>query len=249
MIATRSPFPTPRAARPPAIRPVRVSKSTNVVVRSCSTKAVFSGVAATAAPTPNGASAMLASLAHPNWREQCGIIPATHASSKFWGGDNSGCGEIVERLGLQPHPEGGMYAETWRAGRNRRAREWYCDLLPAPRGRAVALASRRCDRDLALLRGRSTRAADECRRSHDGDALCSARTSRPDTRRSSSWHRTCGRPHDRSARGRSSAAPSHPGSPSTASSSRRQGGHLPRPDLQSLTFTSGSKPCDPGGLP
>ena len=58
MIATRSPFPTPRAASPPAIRPVRASKSTNVVVRSCSTKAGFSGVAATAAPTPTIGSAM-----------------------------------------------------------------------------------------------------------------------------------------------------------------------------------------------
>jgi uncharacterized protein len=24
--------------------------------------------------------------------------------------------ELIERLGLQPHPEGGWYAETWRAG-------------------------------------------------------------------------------------------------------------------------------------
>ena len=69
--------------------------------------------------------------------------------------------EIIARLDLKPHPEGGHYRETFRDPRAMpRARVLHRDLFPAGARRTLALAPRRCGRGLALLRRRR---ADACR--------------------------------------------------------------------------------------
>ena len=70
--------------------------------------------------------------------------------------------EIIALLGLAPHPEGGFYRETFRDERGVEGRAWSTAiyfLLEA--GTEVALASRRCGRDLALV-CRSTACARDC---------------------------------------------------------------------------------------
>ena len=63
--------------------------------------------------------------------------------------------DIIRKLALKPHPEGGHYRETFRDPRtHRRPRRLDRDLVPAGARRALALAPRRCGRDLALLRRR-----------------------------------------------------------------------------------------------
>ena len=62
---------------------------------------------------------------------------------------------IIRALDLKPHPEGGHYRETFRhvpqsGGRGAMTAIYY--LLQ--QGRGLGLASRRCRRDLALLRRR-----------------------------------------------------------------------------------------------
>ena len=70
--------------------------------------------------------------------------------------------DIIARLELRPHPEGGHYRETFRDSRtdaNGRAR-FDRDLFPAGARRAFALASHRCGRGLALLRRQRAHLAD-----------------------------------------------------------------------------------------
>ena len=141
---------------------------------------------------------------------------------------------IIEALHLEPHPEGGMYAETWRADATDGATTVRdCDLLPVARGRTLALASRRRRRDLALLRGRRARAADERGRTFRRTPRASVPTSPPANGRSWSWPRTRGRPRNRWAHGRWWAARCRPASSSTGSSSHHRPGNRPEPDLTS----------------
>ena len=66
--------------------------------------------------------------------------------------------EVVRRLRLAPHPEGGFYREIYRApGRGADGR--HLDLFPAG-GRAVALAPGRCAGNLGLARRRAAGAGD-----------------------------------------------------------------------------------------
>ena len=77
--------------------------------------------------------------------------------------------ECIRTLDLQPHPEGGFFRETWRAPAPAGERDRYGHLLPAGSGSRLALAPRRRDRDLALLRGRAARVgalARRCTRRH-----------------------------------------------------------------------------------
>ena len=63
--------------------------------------------------------------------------------------------DIIRTLGMQPHPEGGHFVETWRdapADGSRGAGDG--DLLPAAGRRGVGLASGRRGGDLALVRRR-----------------------------------------------------------------------------------------------
>ena len=63
--------------------------------------------------------------------------------------------DIIARLDLKPHPEGGHYRETFRDSRTDAERSGAVDrdLFPAGARRALALAPHRCGRDLALLCG------------------------------------------------------------------------------------------------
>ena len=63
--------------------------------------------------------------------------------------------DIVARLDLKPHPEGGHYRETFRDSRTDAERPLALDrdLFPAGARRTLALASHRCGGDLALLCG------------------------------------------------------------------------------------------------
>ena len=71
--------------------------------------------------------------------------------------------EIIARLGLQPHPEGGHYREMFRAPDSPRGAV-DGDLLPAQGRRTLALAQGRCRRDLAPLCRRAARVVAERRR-------------------------------------------------------------------------------------
>ena len=76
------------------------------------------------------------------------------------GGTPDDAAAMIAALGMRAHPEGGWYAETWRPPRRvgeRPPRQR--DRLPPCRRRAIALASGRRRRDLAVLGRRSARAA------------------------------------------------------------------------------------------
>ena len=70
--------------------------------------------------------------------------------------------EIIARLELKPHPEGGHFRETFRDARvdDERTLALDRDLFPAGTRRALALAPHRCSGDLALLRRRRADAGD-----------------------------------------------------------------------------------------
>ena len=68
--------------------------------------------------------------------------------------------DIIERLKLEPHPEGGWFRETWRAETKDGARERHSDLLSPESRRTLSLAPRRRRRNLALLRRRAAEAVD-----------------------------------------------------------------------------------------
>ena len=84
--------------------------------------------------------------------------------------------EIIARLGLQPHPEGGHYREMFRAP-DCAARRLDGDLLPAQGRRALALAQGRCRRGLAPLCRRAARTVAERRRPAPCATCASAPTS------------------------------------------------------------------------
>ena len=77
--------------------------------------------------------------------------------------------EIAQLLGLQPHPEGGMYAETWRApATDGDARDRNGDLLPAARW-ASARTGTASTRPRSGITTRATRC--NCRSSADGRSV------------------------------------------------------------------------------
>ena len=72
--------------------------------------------------------------------------------------------DVIALLGLKPHPEGGHFRETFPRRARRRARRLDRHLLPARRGRGLALAPRRCRGGVALVRRRPARAVTRPRR-------------------------------------------------------------------------------------
>ena len=128
------------------------------------------------------------------------------------GGLPNAAAEIIARLDLKPHPEGGHFRETFRDARVDAERTLALDrdLFPAGARRALALASHRCRGDLALLRGRRADAARSPMMTASA-ASGSAPISRPAKCRRRSCRRMPGRPPKAPATGRWSDARWRPG--------------------------------------
>jgi hypothetical protein len=63
--------------------------------------------------------------------------------------------ELIRRLDLKPHPEGGFFSETYRSAERVIRDSDHGDLLPALRRRAFGVAPDQVRRGLAFLCGRT----------------------------------------------------------------------------------------------
>ena len=105
---------------------------------------------------PADRTALMARRMHPPGRPPAAhLLPKWRGCASFTPRPPGACrmtaDEIIARLNLTPHPEGGHYRQTWVA--DKRPPDGHLHLLPSEGRRVEPLAQGRCDRDLALARG------------------------------------------------------------------------------------------------